>query len=451
MTNPADLSVLEVGAALRSGQLTSRALVEAHLERIARRDPAIGAFVSLTAEAARQVADQTDRDLAEGRDLGPLHGIPFAVKDLIDIKGEPCTCGSRLFANRLATSDAPVITALRRAGAILLGRVATYEFALTGPSFDGAYPPARNPWSADHVTGGSSSGSAAAVAAGLVRLALGTDTGGSIRSPSAYCGVVGLKPTRGLVPLEGVFPLSPSLDHVGPIAASVAEAALMLDALAPETRAASTLACGITGLRIGYARDWFVTDPEAAPALVEAMDAAVAFLSMLGAQITLIAMPDYALAEAAGAVILHAEALEQQRETLCEKTDLYGRQARQSLAAGVGIGADDLARARAAGQRLRVQIGALLAGCDVIVTPTTLAAAPLVEPFRRDETVWTAMRTLPFNVTGHPALSLPIGFDEGLPLGMQIIGAHRAEAMICRVGAAFEAATDHLAQRPYFA
>lgn len=449
--NPADLPIPEAAARLRDGRLTARDLVAAHLARIAQRNGAIGAFVSVQGAAALEAADQADRELAGGGDRGPLHGIPFAVKDLIEIDGQPCTCGSRVFSDRIAAADAPAVARLRQAGAICLGRLATYEFALTGPSFDAAYPPAVNPWNSDHVTGGSSSGSAAAVAAGMVRLTLGTDTGGSIRSPSAYCGVVGLKPTRGLVPLNGVFPLSPSLDHVGPIAASVSEAALMLDALAPETRAASMLAQGVEGLRIGYARDWFAADPEASPALIEAMDAAVSTLSMLGAKITLIAMPDYALAEAAGAVILHAEALEQHRNGLREHFDLYGRQARQSLAAGVGIKPADLKRAKAAGAALTAQIDALLAGCDVIVTPTTLTAAPLVAPFRRDETVWTAMRTLPFNVTGHPALSLPIGFDGGLPLGMQIIAAHRAEAMICRVGAAFEAATDHSAQRPYFA
>ncbi|AUH65000.1 amidase [Paracoccus zhejiangensis] len=449
--NPADLPLAEAAAQLRARQLRARDLVEAHLERIAARDGRIGAFVALDAEGARRAADLADTALDAGEEGGPLLGIPVAIKDLVEVEGQPLTCGSRIFADRVATKDAAVISALRRAGAIPLGMVATYEFALTGPTFDSAYPPARNPWNVEHITGGSSSGSAAAVAGGLVRIALGTDTGGSVRSPAAYCGVVGLKPTYGLVPMEGVFPLSPGLDHLGPLAASVSDAALMLEAMAPGSSGLDGLGLGVRGLRIGYARDWFADDPAATPALVAAMDEAVSVLSMLGAKIRLIALPDYALAEAAGAVILHAEALHLHRKMLADQLDGYGRQARQSLAAGAGLSKADMARARKAGVSIRAAIDSVMSDCDVIVTPTTLAAAPPVAAFQREETVWTAMRTLPFNLTGHPALSLPIGFEGGLPLGMQIIGKHRAEAMICRVGAAFEAATDHSAQRPYFA
>ena len=447
--HPADLPLTETATALRQGTLRVPDLIEAHLDRIAARNETLGAFVWVDADGARQAALDADRAFREGRDLGPLHGIPFAVKDLIDQQGAVNTCGSRVLLDRVATRDAAVITRLRDAGAIPIGRSATYEFALTGPSFDAAYPPAVNPWDASHITGGSSSGSASAVAGGMVRVALGTDTGGSVRSPAAYCGLVGLKPTHGLIPMDGVFPLSPSLDHLGPMAASVAEAALMLDAMVPGTGAVAALSGDIASLRIGYARDWFANDPEAAPDLIAAMDDAASTLSMLGAKITLIPMPDYALAEAAGAVILHAEALEVHRDTLRERFDLYGRQPRQSLAAGAGITPADMARARAAGQRIAAQIDAIVSDCDAIIAPTTLAPAPPVSAFLGDETVWTAMRTLPFNLTGHPAMSLPIGFSGGLPLGMQIIGARRAEPMICRIGAAFEAATDHSVQSPY--
>ncbi|MFD1797366.1 amidase [Paracoccus aurantiacus] len=449
--NPADRPIPEIASQLRDRRLRVPDLIEAHLDRIAARNPTLSALVGVDADAARQAAVNAERDLRAGDDRGPLHGIPFAVKDLIDIEGQSKTCGSRRFADRVATADAAVITRLRAAGAIPIARAATYEFALTGPSFDAAYPPSLNPWSADHITGGSSSGSASAVAGGMLRLALGTDTGGSVRSPAAYCGIVGLKPTYGLVPMGGVFRLSPSLDHLGPMAASVAEAALMLDAMAPGCGAAAALGHDIKGLRIGYARDWFAHDPDAARDLVAAVDDAASALSMLGAEITLVRMPDYALAESAGAVILHSEALEIHRDGLTDSFDLYGRQPRQSLAGGVGLTAEDVARAQAAGHRISAAIDALLDECDVILAPTTLAPAPPVAAFRGDETVWTVMRTLPFNLTGHPAMSVPIGFSEGLPLGMQIVGARRAEAMICRIGAAFEAATDHSAQRPYFA
>lgn len=447
---PADLPLPEVAAQLRQGRLRVPDLIAAHLDRIALRNDTLAALVSVEGAQALRAAKQAERELRAGLDRGPLHGIPFAVKDLIDMAGRINSCGSRVFQNRLADRDAAVITRLRDAGAIPIGRSATYEFALTGPGFDAAYPPAVNPWDHDQITGGSSSGSASAVAGGLVRLALGTDTGGSVRSPAAYCGLVGLKPSFGLVPMDGVFPLSPSLDHLGPMAASVAEAALMLDAMAPGTGAgAATLTGDLRGLRIGYARDWFAHDPQAAPELVTAMDDAASALSMLGARITLIRMPDYALAEAAGAVILHAEALAVHCDTLRTDFDLYGRQPRQSLAAGAGITAQDVARARAAGMRITAQIDAILTDCDAIIAPTTLAPAPPVAAFTGDETVWTAMRTLPFNLTGHPALSLPIGFSGCLPLGMQIIAAQRAEPVICGIGAAFEAATDHAVQSPY--
>jgi aspartyl-tRNA(Asn)/glutamyl-tRNA(Gln) amidotransferase subunit A len=279
-------------------------------------------------------------------------------------------------------------------------------------------------------------------------VALGTDTGGSVRSPAAWCGVVGFKPTRGLLPLDGVFPLSPGLDHLGVLAATVPEAATLLEALAPGSGAAGALGLGVDGLRIGYARDWVADDPAAAPAVVRALDDAAAALSMLGAQVALIEMPDYALAEAAGAVILHAEALKA-HPALATRWQDYGRQARQSLSAGVGLTPQDVARAWRRADRLRDEIDAILARHDVILTATTLTAAPELPSPPAEETAWSPMRTLPFNLTGHPAISVPMGFDGGLPLGLQIVGRRGDEAMVCRVAAAFEAATGHAAARPY--
>jgi aspartyl-tRNA(Asn)/glutamyl-tRNA(Gln) amidotransferase subunit A len=451
MTAP-DLPIPEAAARLRDGSLTAVALTQAHLARVAARDPAIHAFVALDAEAALAAAAEADRALAEGRDLGPLHGIPIAVKDLLDIAGLPTACGSRLRADAApAAADAAVVARLRAAGAVILGKVATYEFALVGPSFDGPAPPAVNPWSPDHVTGGSSSGSAAAVAAGLVRASIGTDTGGSIRSPAAYCGVVGLKPTRGRVPTSGVFPLSPSLDHVGPLAASVAEAALTLDAIAdpgPEP-AAARLGRDLAGLRIAYARDWFATDPALMPGVLEAVDAAVSQLSLLGARIAEVALLDYALFEAAGSVILDAEAFAQHRANLATHPSGYGRAAFAALLPGACLDASDVAEARRAAARLRQRLDAeVFAHHDALVTVTTLTTAPLVAPYREGLAGWTPMRTLPFDVTGHPALSVPAGFVGGLPVGLQVVGPAGAEALICQAGHAFELSTDHAAQRP---
>ncbi|OYX43010.1 MAG: amidase [Rhodobacterales bacterium 32-67-9] len=444
-----DLSISDAGRALREGRLTARALLEAHLTRIDRLEPQVRAFVHLDRNVSLAAADIADSETAGGRYRGPLHGIPFAVKDLIDVALMPTRCGSRAQQANVPRTSAAIVDLLVAAGAVPLGKVATYEYALTGPSFDGANPPARNPWNVAHVTGGSSSGSAAAVAAGLVRFAIGTDTGGSVRSPAAYCGVVGLKPTRGQLPLDGVFPLSPSLDHVGIICASVADAAIVQSILAPASNANTALDAGARDLSVGYARGWFAEDPAVSPAVVELMDDAVAVLSMLGARISMVALPDYSLAEAAGAVLIHAEALEVHREVLGPHWADYGRQARQSLSAGIALSPTDVARARSHALRFADEVDALLSAHDVIVMPTTLTTAPPLSVSENEESVWTPMRTLPFNLTGHPAMSVPMGFAGGLPLGLQIIGRKGCEVMVCRVGAAFEAATDHAAQRPY--
>ena len=398
------------------------------------------------AERAWQAARQADADFAAGRDRGPLQGIPFAIKDLIDLDGAVVTFGARRHAGRVATATAPAIQRLLDAGAVPLGIVASYEWALVGPAGDGAYPPARNPWNTDHITGGSSSGSAAAVAAGLVRFAIGTDTGGSIRSPAAYCGIVGLKPTFGAVSTQGVQPLSPSLDHVGPLARTVAEARQVLSVLTGAPL--PPLPRDLAGLRVGHARDW-ADAPEAAPGVLAATDDAVSVLTLCGASAALVGLPDIALSEAAGAVILHAEALALHRDRVGGRGADIGRMAYQSLIAGALLTPDDVALARRQALALRAGIDAALDRCDVLVMPTTLTPAPPFSAFAAGAAVWTPMRTLPFNVTGHPALSVPMGFADGLPLGLQIVGRHGDEATVLRVGAAFEAATDHGVQRPY--
>lgn len=456
-----DLSIRDMGERLREGSLTSVALTQDHFDRVDAINPAIHAFTALCRDAAYACAGQADADFQRGIDHGPLHGIPIAMKDLIDFDGMPTMCGSRARAGHVARDHAHVVRKLLDAGAVPLGKLATYEFALVGPSFDQPFRPAVNPWDPDRITGGSSSGSAAAVAAGLVRTTIGTDTGGSIRSPASYCGVVGLKPTFGRVSRSGIFPLSPSLDHVGPLSATVAEAALTLDVIAgyderdpssaPVSAAPSSgmLGHGIEGLRIGYARDWFGRDPELMPAVLAAIDDAVSQLSLLGARIEEVVLPDYGLLESAGAIILHAEALELHLARMRERGEDYGKQAYRSLAAGVRLTPDDLAQARKVGRAMGAEFDrTVLARCDALVTANTLSTAPHLAPFRDGSPTWTAMRTLPFNVTGHPSLALPVGFAGGLPVGMQIIGRAFDEAMICRIGDAFERSTDHSVPRP---
>jgi aspartyl-tRNA(Asn)/glutamyl-tRNA(Gln) amidotransferase subunit A len=450
MTDPSDLSIPEAAAALREGILTARALTEAALARIAARNDRLHAFTYVNPGALVE-ADRADGLLAQGNQ-GIFCGIPVAVKDLIDVAGQPATCGSAVLAGRIADKDAAVVARLRAQGAVFIAKAATYEFAMVGPDMNLPEPPARNPWSLDHITGGSSSGSAAAVAGGMVRLALGTDTGGSIRSPASYCGCVGLKASYDRVSRSGIFPLSPALDHVGPLTASVEEAALALDAMTENPAAwrpaSALLDRGAAGLRIGYARSWFALDPQASPVLISAMDDAAARFSMLGASIAEIHLPDYALFETAGSVILHAEALEAHRSLMRDHLNLYGRPVLQSLTMGAAIDAQELVRARQAQMRLTGELLLAMAPFDLFLTASALTPALFFSSFKGETPLWTPMRTMPFNVTGQPAMSLPIGFEGGLPLGMQLIGRIGDEDVICAASHAFERATDHSVQRP---
>ncbi len=440
------LSIVEAGQQLRSGAITSRQLTDAALQRIAALDPQIRAFATLTVDRALADASQADDNFSRGIDLGPMQGIPYALKDLIDTAGIRTTAGSRLMFDHVPTEDAVVARRLREAGGVLLGKLATYEFAVVGPSFDLPYPPARNPWNTDHITGGSSSGSAAAVAGGFVRTAIGTDTGGSIRSPACYCGVVGLKPTFGRVSLAGVYPLSPSLDHAGPLSATVEEAALTLDIIAGDVApsARSRIGEDLRGLTIAYPRSFHITDPGAAPEVVTALDDAVSQLSLLGARIEEIDLPSYQLFEDCGAVILQAEAYAVHEHNLRARARDYGRLAYQSLAAGFVLSNADVARAREVQRALTLRLNHdVFSRFDAIVCANVLAPAPRFDSFDGKTPRWTAMRTLPFNVTGHPALALPIGLSKsGLPLGMQIVGKAFDEARVCQIGAAHEMATD---------
>ncbi|WP_421904788.1 amidase [Mameliella sp.] len=442
-TNPCDLSIAVAGAALRDGGLTSVALTRAHLDRIASRDGVIGAFTHVASAEALATAEAADRALAEGRDRGPLHGIPFAVKDIIDVAGWPIRWGSCAQAGRIAPASAPAVTALLNAGAVPLGVVATYEMATVGPDDTALGRAPVNPWNAAHITGGSSSGSAAAVAAGLVRIALGTDTGGSVRSPSAYCGVVGLKPTYDAVSREGVMPLSPSLDCVGPLARSVGDAALAFAALNGEEWQAG----GIDGMSLAYGRGW-AEDAAAHPVLLPMLDEAASALSLCGARITPVDLPDYAPVEAAGSDILLAEGWAALGATVEADPAAIGDMARASLRSGKQVTAERLAEARACVTPLTEALDALFAQHAALLLPTTLAPAPLFAAFAVGKPVWTAMRTIPFNMTGHPALSVPMGFVDGLPLGLQIVGPKGGENTILRIGAAFEAATDHSVLQP---
>ncbi|KKB08373.1 hypothetical protein VE26_15800 [Devosia chinhatensis] len=441
-----DLSFVEQGRLLRNGTFTARALTEACLERITARDGAYRAFYAVLAERALADAERADSELANGHDRGPLHGIPVGIKDLIDVAGVPTTADAPGRADALAEADALVVSRLAEGGAVIVGKLATYEWGTVGPDKSGLFPPARNPWKLDHITGGSSSGSAVAVAGGMLRTTLGTDTGGSLRGPAFYCGVVGLKPTLGLVPDTGTLPMAASMDHVGPISSSVAEAALTLDVIAG-SQASRLIGTSISGLRIGYGRDWFAQDPQTMPCVLAAMDAAMSTLSQLGAVIEEVSLPDYPAIEVAAAAVLHKESFDYHAANLRDHPQDYGRRCFLSLAAGLALTDEEVARARRAGAAFRADVDRLLGRFDALVTVGALTTALPAAPFEK-EAVWTPMRTIGFNLSGHPVLAVPVGFDDGLPMGMQIIGRHHDEARIVQIGDAFEHATDHAVQRP---
>ncbi len=445
-----DLDVFEQGKRLRDGRLTSVGLVEATLHRIAERDGHYLSFYAVDTYRALAGAAERDAELAAGVDRGPLHGIPIGIKDMLDVAGIATTANAPGRADAVAGEDAEIVRRLKDAGAVIIGKLATYEWGTVGPDKRGLFPPARNPWSLDHITGGSSSGSAVAVAGGLLRITIGSDTGGSVRGPAFYCGVVGFKPTAGSVPKAGALAMSPSMDHIGPMSATVAEAALTFDMIAgreAETSALRLLGQPLSGLRVGYARNWFADDHQVMPAVVGAMDAAVSRLSELGAVIEEIELPEYPALEIAAAAILHKESFDYHAAELRAHPEAYGRRAFLSLAAGVAVSDEELSTARRTGSEFKLAVDALLARHDVLVTVGALTTALLAAPFEK-EAVWTPMRTIGFNVSGHPVLALPIGFHQSLPMGMQIVGRHNDEARVCQVGHAFERATDHSSQRP---
>lgn len=459
-----ELSVAGAGAALRSGALTSARLTAHVLERIAEIDPLIDSMVSVTAERARSDAERADEDLARGVDRGPMHGIPYTLKDVIDTAGIRTTSNSRLTLDRVPAHDAFVAERLRAGGAVLVGKSNLAEFAFGGPGFDLPIPPARNPWNPEHFTGGSSAGSGACVAAGLVRVSIGSDTGGSIRSPAANCGVVGLKPTYGLVSRRGVYPLSYTLDHVGPMTWDVRDAALALNVVAghdpldpgcvrrPREDYTADLDAGVDGLRIGYAREFFTSGTGVAAEVIETVDAAAHRLASLGAAVEETAMPDFELMKACGRVILQAEGYTIHERHLRERPREYGRYTYQRLMGGATLTAADYIQATRVRHELNRQLSAVLHRYDALVTTVALSAPALLSGFPHH---WpppgpaVAVQTAPFNVTGHPALVVRAGFSAGgLPLGLQIIGRHFDERRVLRIGHAFERAAGVHHRRP---
>ncbi|MEU8728507.1 amidase [Streptomyces tendae] len=449
---PYELTLGAAAEAVRTGRLSPVELVDSVLERIGRTEPHLQAYVTVTAEHARRAARAAEDDIAAGRHRGPLHGVPMGLKDLIDVAGIATSASSRVRAGHRAEASSTVAARLEAAGAVLLGKTHTHEFA-----YGLTTPQTSNAWHTGRVAGGSSGGSAVAVAAGAATFALGTDTGGSIRVPAALNGVVGLKPTYGLVPRHGVTSLSWSLDHVGPITRTVEDAALVLAALAghdprdpasltaPATRYRPAAGTDLTGLRVGVPRNYYFdhVDPEVEAAVRDAIDQ----LEALGARLVEVEIPMTRYIQATQWGLMVPEATAYHERTLRTVPELYRADVRVLLEAGELMPAGDYLRAQRSRTLMRREWAALLREVDLVAAPTVPATA--VEAGQ--ETITWADGTAeavsdayvrlssPANITGVPSLSLPVGHDTtGLSIGMQLLGRPLGEHVLLRVGHAYE-------------
>jgi aspartyl-tRNA(Asn)/glutamyl-tRNA(Gln) amidotransferase subunit A len=465
----AALSLAEAGRLVHERKLSPLEITDACLAEIERLEPRLNAFITMTADEARRSAQASAQEVANGKHRGPLHGLPIAIKDLFDVAGVRMTAGSRILAGNVATEDAETVARLTTAGATLLGKLNLHEFAFGATGVSPHFPPARNPWDPERITGGSSSGSGSAVAAGECLAALGTDTGGSIRIPASLCGIVGLKPTYGRVSKRGVLPLSWALDHIGPMTRTVEDAALLLGVIAghdpgdpasadePVPDYTRSLEGGIRGLRIGVPRQFFFENLDSE--VETAVAAAIKRLGETGAAVSEIDVPLIDEIPGALTAIMLPEALAVHQRWISERPDDYGDDVRYRLELGstyLGVHYVQAQRLRElAVQAWRERV---FTEVDLIVTPTTPITAPLVEEASATSassgtglqvTFGLIRFTNPLNFLGIPAISVPCGFTTaGMPIGLQLAGRWWDEATVLRAAHAYEQATDWHHRRP---
>jgi amidase len=456
-------SLLEVSGLIRRREVSALAVCEAHLDRIAQLDGRLNSYLTVLADSARAEAAKADAEIAAGLWRGPLHGIPIAIKDLLDVAGAPTTSGTEIFKDKVATEDATVVARLKRAGAVILGKAHMTEGATTAhhPSL----PRPDNPWRSGYWTGVSSSGSGVCVAAGLAYGALGTDTGGSIRLPSGACGLSGVKPTWGRVSRHGLFPLAESFDHIGPMCRTAADAAAMLHVMAgadpkdptalnaPVPDYLAEAGASITDLRIGV--DPGLLAAGADPVVVGAVRSALEAFADLGARVVEVTLPDFASLAGSVMALLTAEVVVAHAETYPRLADRYGPQLRRMLDDGAALTPADVARAVHSRAAFAGRLRMVFDDVDLLLTPAAPAPTPTwdeVEALAADQPALmdrVARYTLPFNATGSPTFSLPAGVSpEGLPLGVQLIGPLLGEPLLVRAACAFQRATDHHTRRP---
>jgi aspartyl-tRNA(Asn)/glutamyl-tRNA(Gln) amidotransferase subunit A len=446
-------TIFELAPFLRRKEISPVELTQACLERIEKLNPTLNAFITVLAESALAAARTAEAEIARGDWCGPLHGIPVALKDLIDTEGVRTTAASERNKNRIPTEDAEVVRRLKQAGAVIIGKNNLHEFAYGGSSLVSYFGDARNPWDTARIAGGSSGGSAASVAAGLCFAAIGTDTAGSIREPASLCGCVGLKPTYGRVSSHGVIPLALSLDHVGPLANTVADAAIVLQAIAeydpadittpnvPVVDYVSALREGAKSLRVGVPRSFFYEDLDAEVAT--AVEQALAVIKTLVAGVR-----EVDLEVPTDRNLQLAESYAYHKENATTTPELYQPETLRRILAGANICAADYIQHRRELEQARRSIDDTFADIDLLVTPTTPMPAPLIADLKtnpdalRPAELRLLRNTRPFNVLGLPAISVPCGFTKsGLPVGLQIAGLHWREDRVLRLAHAYEQAT----------
>ncbi|HZK89441.1 MAG TPA: amidase [Stellaceae bacterium] len=455
------LTIAELGRAYDRRELSPVEVTRVLLDRVAAHDGKLDSFIRVTEEVALAEAKAAEAELTAGRRRGPMHGIPYGLKDIVETAGIPTTGHSKLRQHHVPAEDAEIVRRLKQGGGVLMGKLATWEFANGGPSFDLPWPPARNPWDRGRLPGGSSSGPGAAVAAGFVPAAVGTDTGGSIRGPAAFCGIAGLKPTYGRVSRRGVFPNTFTMDHIGPMTRSAEDISLMLQVIAgfdpadpgsedcPVPDYVATLGQGVKGLRFGLVEGWHDA-PGAHPDLGPAIAAAVAVLEDLGAivePVKLSSLRDYTDCKT---TISIAELYAIHEHDMRTRPRDFGRILRNRILPGALIRAEDYQAALRWRTLLAREQQIALKKVDAFVTAGARAIADRAEPDSADSLVTSPSITMPFSVSGIPAIAIPCGFSraEGMPLSLQIAAGPFRETTVLRIAHAFQQATDWHRRHP---
>ncbi|WP_428487343.1 amidase [Rhodopila sp.] len=454
-------TIAEAARLIAARKLSPVELTKACLDRIRALNDTLHAFVLPTEERALADAKAAEAAIMKSGPSGPMHGIPIGLKDIVDTAGIPTTCQSAILQDNVPTTDATCAAKLAAAGTVLMGKLTTHEFADGGPSFDLPKPPAVNPWNPAHFTAGSSSGTGSAVAAGMILCGIGTDTGGSIRGPAALCGIAGIKPTYGVVSRAGVAPAAFSLDHIGPMAWTAEDCALMLQVLAghdPADPASATrpipnysalIGVPLAGVKVGVIRHFHEQDYKVAAATQRGIDEAVTLLRDLGALVTDVRLSPLQDWHACGSLISITERAAAYEEWARTRLGDFSERVRRRLMMGALVSGVDYVQAVRRRRELRAELRAAMAGLDVVITAGAAGEAPKLDAIPPWDLFAKPSLTMPFNVSGYPAIAVCSGFGPaGLPVSMQIAGKPFQEAKVFQVADAFEKATDYRSQRP---